>query len=142
LISVWLGGILLVPSGAHALEMTRKLVMDRDAYFSAQQMYLGWAFFGVLITAKIILDVGLAYLLRRSRPQAAAGALISAALIGAGLVAFFLWVQPANVATANWAQVTPDWRNLRQSWEYGHVAIAVLTLLAFGIVSYSATRVT
>jgi len=90
LISLWLGAILLIPSGAHALEMTHKLVMDRDAYFSVQRIYLGWAFFGVLITAKIILDASLAHLLRRSRPDAAAGALISAVLIGAGLVVFFL----------------------------------------------------
>jgi len=37
LVSVLLGGILLVPSGAHVLEMSRKLGMNRDTYFTTQQ---------------------------------------------------------------------------------------------------------
>jgi hypothetical protein len=88
LISLWLGALLLVPSGAHLLEMPRELAMDRAAYFSAQQIYLGWALFGLLITLKIILDAGLAFLWRRAWPQAAMGALTSAVLVGCGLVVF------------------------------------------------------
>ncbi|WP_281407610.1 MULTISPECIES: hypothetical protein [unclassified Mesorhizobium] len=38
LISLWVGAILLIPSGAHLLEMPHKLAMDRAAYFGAQQM--------------------------------------------------------------------------------------------------------
>ena len=69
LISLWLGALLLIPSGAHVLEMPHKLAMDRAAYFSAQQMYLGWALFGVPIVLKIILDAALAFVWRRtSRP--------------------------------------------------------------------------
>ena len=88
LISLWLGALLLIPSGAHVLEMPHKLAMDRAAYFSAQQMYLGWALFGVPIVLKIILDAALAFVWRRTSRLAACGALISAALIGCGLVVF------------------------------------------------------
>jgi hypothetical protein len=64
--------------------------------------------------------------------------LISAALIGCGLIVFFVWVQPANIATSNWATRPSDWVALRQNWEYGHLAIAVLTALSFCGISYSA----
>ena len=138
LISLWLGALLLIPSGAHVLEMPHKLGMDRAAYFSAQQMYLGWALFGLPIVLKIILDAALAFVWRRTSRLAACGALISAALIGCGLIVFFVWVQPANVATSNWATQPSDWVALRQNWEYGHLAIAVLTALSFCGISYSA----
>jgi hypothetical protein len=138
LISLWLGALLLIPSGVHVLEMPHKLAMDRAAYFSAQQMYLGWALFGLPIVFKIILDAALAFVWRRTSCLAACGALISAALIGCGLIVFFVWVQPANVATSNWATQPPDWEALRQNWEYGHLAIAVLTALSFCGISYSA----
>ena len=62
-------------------------------------MYLGWALFGLLIVLKIIL-CGVA--LEAASRLAACGALISAALIGCGLIVF-VWVQPANIATSNWA---------------------------------------
>ncbi len=66
--------------------MPHKLAMDRAAYFSAQQMYLGWALFGLPIVLKIILDAALAFVWRRTSRLAACGALISAALIGCGLI--------------------------------------------------------
>jgi hypothetical protein len=141
LISVWLGAVVLVPSGAHLLEMSHKLLMDRTAYFSAQQLYLGWALFGVPIVLKVILDGVLAVRLRHSHRAAACGTLLSAALIAAGLVVFFVWVQPANVATQNWGAQPSNWESLRLRWEYGHMAIAILTLIAFGAVSYSATKI-
>lgn len=141
LISVWLGAIVLIPSGAHLLEMSHKLLMDRTAYFSAQQMYLGWALFGVLIIVKVILDGTLAFRLWNTYRAAAWGTLLSAASIAAGLVVFFVWVQPANVATQNWGAQPSNWEALRHHWEYGHMVIAALTLIAFGAVSYSATKI-
>ncbi len=138
LLSLWLGAIVLVPSGAHLLEMPHKLLMTRDAYLSVQQIYRGWALFGVPIVAKIICDAGLAALLWRQHRAAAVGAVVSALSIAAGLVVFFIWVQPGNIATANWTVLPPDWQTLRQSWEGGHAAIAGLTLIAFGAISYVA----
>jgi hypothetical protein len=138
LLSLWLGAIVLVPSGAHVLEMTAKLAMDRADYFTAQRIYLGWALFGVPIIVKIVLDATLAFLLRRRDRRAALGALASSVLIAAGLAAFFALVQPANVATANWAVQVPDWEALRSRWEFGHLAVAVLTALAFGAISLAA----
>jgi len=139
-VSILLGGILLVPSGAHLLEMSRKLVMDRESYFVTQQVYLGWALFGIPIVIKIVLDALLFVRSRRSCQAAAYAALLSAVLIACGLVTFFIWVQPGNVATSNWSKSVENWQALRRSWEYGHAAIAVLTLLAFGAIAFGGTR--
>lgn len=141
LMSMWLGAIVLLPSGAHLLEMPNKLLMDRTAYFMAQQMYIGWTLFGVPVVVKILLDGALAVRLRSSHRAAACGALVSAISITAGQVVLFLWVRPANVATANWGIAPPNWQELRYTWEYGHMTIALLTLLAFCAISYSATKI-
>jgi hypothetical protein len=141
LCSLWLGAIVLVPSGAHLLEAPQKLAMDRATYFNTQQLYLGWALFGVPIAVKIVLDATIAFVLMRTWRRAACCAAVSAALIASGLVVFFLCVQPANSATSNWSRQPPDWETLRRSWEYGHMAIAVLTLMAFGATTYGTTTV-
>src|SRR5262249_41852617 len=119
IVSVCLGGIILVPSGAHLLEMPRKLLMSREAFFSAQQMYLGWALFGIPITLKVVIDAVLGVSLWRISPASARAALVSAILIAAGLAVFFVWVQPANTATANWSMQPSDWTALRTKWEWG-----------------------
>jgi hypothetical protein len=138
LASLWPGALLLVPSGAHLLEMPHKLAMDREAYYTAQQLYLGWALFGIPIVVKIVMDAGLALLLWRTRRFATASALLSALLIAAGLAVFFVIVQPANLAMSNWSVQPPAWQALRTSWEYGHLAIALLTIGAFASISCGA----
>ena len=131
LLSFLLAGIILVPSGAHALEMPGKLAMDRATYFATQQLYLGWALFGAPIAAKILIDVTLGVILRKTHRAAAWAAWLSGGLVAVGLAVFFLRVQPANVATANWSTQPTSWQALRAQWEYGHLAIATLTALAF-----------
>ena len=130
--SVGLGAVLLMPSGAHVLEMKSKLSLDRDSYFTVQQIYLGWALFGPVIVAKILLDAAICLAARRRNPSTSIGGFISAGCIGLGLAAFFVWVQPSNSVTENWTVKPASWIALRQSWEYGHLAIAVLTIAAFG----------
>ena len=38
--------IVLVPSGAHLFELPGKIGLPRDAYFTVQGIYAGWAWFG------------------------------------------------------------------------------------------------
>jgi hypothetical protein len=45
-------------------------------------------------------------------------------------VVFFIWVFPANQATANWTQMPETWQPLRRQWEYGHAVIAVIVFVA------------
>lgn len=89
--------------------------MDRDTYFAVQYLYNGWALSSI--------------------------AIIAAALIGLGLVKFFICVYPANTETENWTVKVPNWAFLRAQWEFGHVAIAALTFFAFIAISQRIVRI-
>jgi cytochrome bd-type quinol oxidase subunit 2 len=134
-----LGALVLIPSGAHLLELPHKLAMDRGAYFSAQQLYMGWALSAVPIVATIVMDILLWRRLRRDERARGAPALASALLIAGGLGIFFVWIYPANRVTQNWTVIPGDWADLRVRWEYAHAVIAVLTLAAFVCVASCCT---
>jgi hypothetical protein len=130
LLTLALMAVVLVPSGAHLFEMPRKIGLDREAYFMVQAIYAGWAWFAIPILAAIVLNGALFVAERRRNPASARAALISALLIIASLGVFFVWVFPANQATANWTRVPDNWQDLRRQWEYGHAANALIVLAA------------
>jgi hypothetical protein len=39
----------LIPAGAHLAEMPHKIALTRDEYLVVQQIYRGWALFGVVV---------------------------------------------------------------------------------------------
>jgi hypothetical protein len=119
----------LAPGLAHIFELPHKLALSREQYFVVQQIYAGWAMFGAVILLQF---VALALLTWRSareyyvfRPVLAALLLMLAAQ-----AVFWLFTFPANAATADWTQVTPDWDDLRSQWEWSHAAGALCQLLA------------
>jgi len=138
ILALVLGALILVPTGAHLLEITHKISMERDTYFAVQRIYTGWALSSIVIIAAVVVDLVLFLMLRTQEPTAAFSALASAALIGVGLAVFFIRVYPANVATANWTMQPAGWETLRRQWEYGHVAIAIVTFAAFVAIAFSA----
>ncbi len=119
-----------MPSAAHLFELPGKARLPAETYFAVQDIYAGWALFAVPIFAALIGNALLAILERRRDRFAARAATAAAVLIAAGLVVFFLMVQPANAATSNWTVAPPDLAPLRRIWELGHAAIAVLQALA------------
>lgn len=120
----------LVPAGAHLFALPNKLDLGQEAYFAVQGIYRGWALFGIVLLAALASNLALAVLTRRrARTFAlAAGACLAILAI---LAIFFVWVFPANQATANWTAVPAGWQALRAQWEYGHAVNAILTFLAF-----------
>jgi hypothetical protein len=44
-----LTALALVPSGAHLAALPNKMAMAQAAYFVAQQIYAGWALFGIVV---------------------------------------------------------------------------------------------
>ena len=103
---MWLLALLLfilVPSGAHLLELSGQINLNREAYFTVQQIYAGWAWFAVPIVAAIVANGALSLSEHRRDRVAARAALISSALIVVTLMIFFIWVFPANYATSNWS---------------------------------------
>jgi hypothetical protein len=94
-----------------------------------QQIYRGWALFGVVLFAAIAANLALGVTLRRALQPAWPG-FLAAILIAGTLVVFFVWVFPGNQATENWMAMPENWEALRARWEYGHAASAMLTALA------------
>jgi hypothetical protein len=130
LLTLAVTAVVLVPSGAHLFEMPHKVALDRDAYFTVQGVYAGWAWFVIPIIAAIVLNGTLFLAERRRNPAAALAALIASMLIVISLGVFFVWVFPANQATVNWTQVPDNWQELRRQWEYGHAANALIVFSA------------
>src|SRR5215207_7522778 len=54
LVALGLTALILVPSGGHLFELPGKINLSREAYFTVQQIYAGWAWFAVAIGAAIL----------------------------------------------------------------------------------------
>jgi membrane-anchored protein YejM (alkaline phosphatase superfamily) len=94
-----------------------------------QTIYTGWALFGIVIFAAMLLTL-LHAILRRSERVALLLSLAAFVCLVATQVIFWMFTYPMNVASSNWT-VTPDhFETARRQWEYSHAASAVLTFLA------------
>ena len=126
----------LVPGGAHLAELPNKINLPQADYFTVQGIYRGWALFGVAVIGAIVFNLLLALVLWRQRP-AFWFALAGFVLVATTLVIFFIWTQPANLATAFWTSAPENWETLRRQWEYTHATSAVLTFIALCSVALS-----
>jgi hypothetical protein len=133
-LAVVLTALSLVPAGAHLFELPNKIGLARDAYFTVQGVYRGWALWGIALFGALGANLWLAIMLRHRR-LAFWLALAAFGLMAASLAVFFTWTYPANQATANWTLVPGDWQELRRQWEYAHAAGAVLTFGALCMVT-------
>ena len=127
--AVLLTALAVVPAGAHLFELPNKIDLPPDAYLTVQGVYAGWAWFGIVDLAALVMNVVLAVRLRR-QPPAVYFAAVAAVCFVAFFTIFFTWTFPANQATANWTILPDDWSELRQEWEYSHAVNAVLMLIA------------
>jgi hypothetical protein len=126
----------LVPAGAHLFALANKIGLSAEQYFIVQNIYRGWALFGIVLFSALLANLVLAIALRgRGRPFGFA--LVAFLGIALTLVIFFTWTFPANQATQNWTAVPANWEQLRRQWEYSHAANALVTLVAYGSVVLS-----
>lgn len=119
----------LIPVGAHFFEMFAKLRLPQTDYMTVQQIYAGWALFGIPILAALLLLALQAVLFWR---HPAVRWLTLAALLAMAMTQAIFWrfTYPINVATQNWTRPPTDFEAARLQWEYSHAANAGLTLLA------------
>lgn len=131
-----LTALTLVPLGAHLFSLPNKIVLAQTDYFIVQNMYRGWALFGVAIVGAILANLVLAVLLRR---QGAAFMLVVVNLLCliASLLIFFAFTYPANVATNNWTAVPVGWQSLRWQWEVSHAVNAAIVFAGFCALTWS-----
>lgn len=136
-LAIVLTALALVPAGAHLFELPNKIGLSEDDYFLVQNIYRGWALFGIVLFGALAANLAAAVVARRQR---APFWLASAAflLVAATLAIFFTWTYPANQATSNWTVVPENWQELRLQWEYAHATNAVLTFMALCAITLSA----
>src|SRR5215510_11615476 len=85
----------LVPAGAHLFALPNKIHLAQEDYFIAQNVYRGWALFGIVLFAALAADLLLAVMLRHW-PGCFWLALTGFLCVAATLVIFFVVVYPAN----------------------------------------------
>jgi len=64
-LAVILTALALVPSGAHFFALPNKIDLTQEHYFIAQNIYRGWALFGIVLFPALAVDLALAIMLRR-----------------------------------------------------------------------------
>jgi hypothetical protein len=136
-LAVVLTALALVPGGAHAFALLNKINLGAEQYFIVQNIYRGWALFGIVLIGALVADLALALMLRRRGGAAFVLALLGFCGVALTLVVFFLWTYPANQATGNWTTIPDHWAQLRRQWEYSHAVNAVITFLALCSVTLS-----
>ena len=136
-LAIVLTALALVPAGAHLFELPNKIGLVQEEYFVVQNIYRGWALFGIVLFGALAANLVLAVLLRRQRAPFRL-ALLAFLLVAATLAIFCTWTYPANQATQNWTVVPANWQELRTRWEYAHATNAVLTFMALCALTWSA----
>ncbi|TIW94855.1 MAG: DUF3379 domain-containing protein [Mesorhizobium sp.] len=136
-VAIIISAIALVPSGAHLAALPNKITLPKTEYFTVQGIYYGWALLGLCWPAAVIIDASLAFAVRSQKWPfwlAVAAALCFVLMLGV----FFIWTQPANVATKNWTTVPENWQALRTQWEYSHAVNTVILIAALCLTTLSA----
>ena len=138
-LAIILTALAFVPSGAHLAALPNKIAMAQAAYFIAQQIYAGWALFGIVLFSALVANLAHAIVLRKLG-RSFGYALASFLFIAANLVICFVCTFPTNQATNNWTVATKNWNELRSQWEYSHAANAMVTFAALVCVVIAVLR--
>jgi hypothetical protein len=132
-----LTALAFMPGSAHFFALPNKIALDAERYFIVQDIYRGWALFGIALFGALLANCLMAFLLRGTGWPSWFAAL-AAAMIALNLAIFFVWTYPANVATENWTQIPANWAELRTQWEYSHAVNALVMFAAFCFAALSA----
>lgn len=125
-----LAALALAPFIAHLAALPNKIDLGETDYFISQNIYNGWALFGIVTIGSPLCTLALTIAVRAQRtPLLLSGFSLLCQL--ATLAIFFAFTFPANVATSNWTTVPADWQQLRWQWEISHATNAVIFFVGF-----------
>ena len=153
ILTILLIAIALGPALAHAFEFPGKMRLDRDTYIAVQAIYYpGFTIAGISEPAGVLA----AFVLLFFTPRSMALTLTILAICGliAMQVVYWTITHPANKFWLRNAKLggagsgffaldparrtvhetdgdAPDWRKVRNRWEYSHIARAGLVFLSF-----------
>ena len=129
-------GLALIPAGAHLFELPNKIGLPPEQYMIVQNIYRGWALFGIVAMTAPLLAIAHAIAVRAyTGPMLLS--LAAALCLVATLAIFFMFTYPMNVASSNWTVTPENFETARRQWEYSHAVNAVLTLAAFATLTLS-----
>lgn len=134
-LAIVLTALALVPLGAHLFVLPNKILLTESNYFIVQNIYRGWALFGIVLFGALFANLTLAWALRGQR--AFVFVAICLGCLVANLVIFFAFTFPANQATNNWTEVPADWQQLRWQWEVSHALNALIAFCGFCSLAFS-----
>ena len=137
--SLLFAALALAPALAHLLELPNKIGLSRDDYLIVQQIYRGWALLGIAVLGALLSTMILTILVRKRPGEFALSFLAFLCIVGTQVV-FWTFTFPANQQTSNWTVLPDNWETLRMQWEYSHAASAVLNLIAFSALAFSASK--
>lgn len=123
-------GLALAPGLAHVLQMPHKMDLSGTDYLRVQQLYAGWALFGVVVLGALISTLALTILVRTRLRQFALGCIAFGSMLVTQVI-FWTFTFPVNEQTRNWTTLPVNWMTLRERWEYSHATAAVFDLIAF-----------
>jgi hypothetical protein len=160
LLTIVMSAIALAPALAHAFEFPGKQRLDRSAYMTVQTIYYpGFTLLGISEPGAIIAVIILLALTPVGTTEFGWTLVALLGLLGMQAVYWAFvhpvnryWLQGAGVATgtagrgffglepAHGASGETHWKNLRDRWEYSHIARAALAFVSFFALVLSALR--
>src|SRR5215204_3749318 len=114
-LALFFAALALVPAGAHLAELVNKMKLSAAEYQTAQQIYRGWALFGVVVFGALASTLTLALGLRHNR-SAFRPAVLALLCLVATQVVFWAFTYPVNRAKDNWTTLPANWTTLRDQW--------------------------
>lgn len=136
-VTLLLAALSLGLSFCHVLEMPARRGWDASLWVATTvhgnlYRYFGPQGVGPWIVIGSILGAAVLAFLVRGRP-AFGWALAGAVCLAASNAVWWAAVFPANLELANWltGPVPDDWARWRDRWEFGHAAVALVTLFGF-----------
>src|SRR5215510_15225520 len=141
-ITITLTALLMGATFCHVLESPAKMRYPAELYLTLHRTL--YAAFGppnigaFIEIGAITAALALVFLTRNRRP-ALWLTLAGAAFLVAGLVVYFVFVEPANVAMKAMPLNAPPagWSRWRDQWDYGHIARFIFHLLGFSALALS-----
>lgn len=142
-VTILLTALLMGMTFSHVLEMPAKMQYDPGLYLVLQRsLYVafGWPYLGAFVELGAVIVAVVLVLLVRKEGLARSLTLFGAVCLVAGLVVYFMFIEPANTALrAMTIQAPPhDWDAWRRQWEYGHGVHFALHLIGFSALVLSA----
>jgi hypothetical protein len=134
LVTLLFASLTLGMAFSHLLEMSPKLHFEAALWVTLQQrLYRAFGTIGAVIeVGALLLACGLSFLLRRHK-AAFVLTLVGMICLALALAAWAVLILPVNVEVGGWttATIPAGWARLRDRWEYGHAARAVILLVGF-----------